>query len=152
MEIRSLRGSDLKELSYLILTIYDEYPMALKFSQRPSDGELASLLDGKLEGMKSGTVIDLVATEGGRVIGECEVVRIGTGDAIVGVLVLRGQRRKGLGSTLMQEAMAIAKSMGIKRFVAEVRDENRPALSFFTNNGFVLERREGSVAHVSRSL
>ena len=101
-EIRELRISDYDSLMDLILGIYVEYPSALHFSSRPTEAEISALLVAKIAAIETGNGVDLVMTDGDRIIGECEVFK-SDGCAFLGIIVGKGVRRMGVGTRLVRE-------------------------------------------------
>jgi len=50
-------------------------------------------------------------------------------------------RRRGMGSRLIEDAMAALKAAGIKKIFLEVRESNEAARSFYARMGFTEARR-----------
>jgi RimJ/RimL family protein N-acetyltransferase len=61
--------------------------------------------------------------------------------AEVGLMVDAGQRRRGIGSALMEEAMKWAKASGITKVELEVFPHNAPAIALYRKLGFEEEGR-----------
>lgn len=132
--IREIRAKDFEGLSRLIHEVYSENPKAMKFSSMPTESELKVLLDYKLALLGRGEAVDYVAIDGGRVVAECDVA-IGNRSTI-GIIIERSMRRKGLGRALLDRALKRAKGLGANSVIAEIHEDNAPALKFFSNNGF----------------
>ncbi|OYT27512.1 MAG: hypothetical protein B6U97_01350 [Candidatus Altiarchaeales archaeon ex4484_96] len=84
----------------------------------------------------------LVAESGGRLLGFIGVLyysHVGRGE-IGPVCVELNYRGEGIGSMLLDEALAFLGSMGISRVIARVKKMNMRGMQFFEINGF---RREG---------
>ena len=89
------------------------------------------------------SIPQVVALEGDRVIGWCDVLP-GTmaGTAHVGRLgmgLLSNWRGKGLGRRLMQECIVLARRAGIEKIELEVYSDNVRALKLYTEYGFKQE-------------
>ncbi len=88
-------------------------------------------------------VPQVVAVEGGTVIGWCDIVpNRGEGFTHCGKLgmgVLQGYRGKGIGTRLMEETILAAKEFGLERVELEVYASNVPAVSLYEKRGFVHE-------------
>jgi ribosomal protein S18 acetylase RimI-like enzyme len=141
MDIRSLNQYDLKALQNLVYDLYDEYPLAMKFKERPRLEELQNIFREKMNGIYSQMVIDMVAKEGDEILGECEIVKKSEKTAIVGIIIRKDYRRNGLGTELLNRSMLLAEDMGIEKLVAEVDAKNRLADKFFTRSGFSVKSR-----------
>jgi ribosomal protein S18 acetylase RimI-like enzyme len=92
-----------------------------------------------------------VALEENRVVGWCDVSPLmGQSRAHIGVLgigLLQHARHHGLGTQLMQAAIAKSWSNGLTRIQLDVRDDNLPAHALYKRLGFEEEgvKRRGSV-------
>lgn len=70
--------------------------------------------------------------------------------------VTSGLRRSGIGSQLLEQALAVAHREGAQRLLLEVRDDNREAIAMYAAHGFVeIHRRpryyrDGATAIVMR--
>ena len=136
-EMRELRISDYNSLRDLILGIYDEYPKALRFSSKPSEAEIYSLLRAKIAATETGEGIDLVMLDGNRIIGECEVFR-SDGIAFLGIIVEKSARRSGVGTVLVRECLMRCAEIGIHEVCATVDRANHASIEFLKYNGFVV--------------
>lgn len=134
MEIRQIDERDIKELSLFLKELYKESAVAMRFDKEPSDAELEALFWKKIEGIRDGKVVDIVAVDG-RIIGECELVIV-NGTAMVGILIVGNKRRKGIGSMLLDQGTALTKRLGAAELVAEVGKGNKAAVDFFLSKGF----------------
>jgi len=54
------------------------------------------------------------------------------------LLVKEGQRRRGIGSRLIQHAVDVAKDTGVRMLVLETQSCNLPAIDFYLKHGFEL--------------
>lgn len=137
MEIKELDASDLGGIFSLITEIYDENPMATWFTSKPTIEVIEALIGYKLVKMRDKDAVDYVALEGNNVIGECEVIKDQYSNGWVGIIVSKRQRSSGIGRKLLHEAIAGAKTIGIKTLFAEVARSNN-AINFFISNGFTI--------------
>ena len=88
-------------------------------------------------------VAQFVALDAGRVVGWADIfpawppaiAHRGT----LGMGVLEGYRRQGLGSRLLEACIAKAWARGLTRIELEVRADNRPAIRLYERFGFVNE-------------
>lgn len=137
MEIRELEHNDLDQLLRFVLDSYDDYPSAMWFDSRPKKEDLERVFYSKINGTKSGLLADMVAEEDGVIIAECEIVRTYTESGVVGILVRKEYSKRGIGTKLLDSAIAAAKDIGIYKLKAEVMADNENAVRFFIVNGFV---------------
>ncbi|MDE1861098.1 MAG: GNAT family N-acetyltransferase [Candidatus Micrarchaeota archaeon] len=134
--IGRLSPGDSSAFSDFITELYLEYPMAMNFTKEPERGELDDLLGGKIKGMQAGIVVDLVARRSGEIVGECEIVKRWEGNAVVGIIVRKDYRAKGVGAELLERSLQLARTIGIRELTAEVDSANVQAISFFRRMGF----------------
>jgi len=145
VKIRKPSYRDFNSLFALINEIYDENPSATWFAQKPSIEEVEALLGYKLAKLEDKDAVDYVALENDTVVGECEIIKDESNNGWLGIIVKKGFRGKGLGSTLLKKCIREAKRLGIENIFAEVALTNS-AIEFFKKNGFEiksLEDREG---------
>lgn len=135
MEIRQLRAEDLDELRLLVQQVYSDSELAMWFDKAPSQEDLNELFRLKMLGISSGSSIDLIAVEKGRIIGECEIVFTGESH-MVGIIVAKESRRKGIGQQLLTRGIEEARRLGLDSIYAEVVEDNAAGMGFFTKNGF----------------
>jgi diamine N-acetyltransferase len=84
-----------------------------------------------------------VATRGGTVVGFASVRRVDQKTAeLTGIVVLRGETGRGLGTRLLRKVEASAAGQGSDRLVARTEEFNQRAISFFRKNGFSQVRSE----------
>ncbi len=88
---------------------------------------------------------NLVAVHGDRVIGHLSVSReehpVTRHVASIGMAVTPEWRGRGVGSALMEQAMAWARGHGVEKLALSVYPDNRPALALYAKFGFVEEGR-----------
>ena len=145
MKIRKLSYRDFNDLFELISEIYDENPSATWFVQKPNIEEVEALLGYKLAKIEDRDAVDYVALENDIVVGECEIIKDGSNNGWLGIIVKKGFRGKGIGSILLRKCIRAARRLGIENVFAEVATTNS-AIEFFKKNGFEiksLEDKEG---------
>ena len=77
-----------------------------------------------------------VAEEEGTVCGLVVLRMIEDEAEILNLAVDSSQRRRGLGSRLIEDAIAASKAAGVKKIFLEVRDSNEAARNFYSRMGF----------------
>ncbi len=151
MQIRELEEKDFGSLRALILSVYDEMPYATTFASRPGGEELDSLMRRKLEGMRESRVADLVAVEGGEIVADCEITKSTESGGVIGIIVAKEHRRRGLGRRLVEKCAAKARQHKMLEVYAEMDDRNEGAAAFFSKCGFREQEGEDELIMV-RSL
>ncbi len=136
MEIRSLDMPDFDALFSLVSAVYDDTPLSMWFEKKPEKESFRPIFGGKLEGMVRKDVVDIVGVGNDGIIGECEIARRSGEIGILGLLVLKEWRRRGVGSELLSSAIERAVSVGIYKLRAEIAEENSPAVVFLSKKGF----------------
>ncbi|MDE1851958.1 MAG: GNAT family N-acetyltransferase [Candidatus Micrarchaeota archaeon] len=136
MELRSLEKADFDAFEVFIRSVYRDSPYSMWFSGEPGRSELMDLFNRKLKEAKEHRMIDVVAADKDSMIGECEIVAKGSGVGIVGMLVRKERRRKGLGRELLQRGIERSKALGLNVLLAEVLETNKDAAWFFSGCGF----------------
>ncbi len=137
MDIRRLEKGDMEALSGFITESFDDYPESMWFENRPSKDEIKLIFHRKIDGIASGIIADFVAVENGRIIGECEIVKLGDDSGIIGIIVRKEAGRKRIGTMLLGESLRAAKRIGISGITAEVSKGNAAGLKFFEASGFI---------------
>ena len=156
METRELRGSDRPGLSRLVADVRKELPEAMNFRGDPEPRLIAEIIEWKLDAVREGAMVDLVAVDGGRVVADCEILCDRPG-GVVGIIVDRNHRRKGIGSELLGKCLARSRELGVKTVEAKVMESNSRAVAFFRKMGFA-ERgrvpgdRKGDALLMAREL
>lgn len=136
MEIRSLDFPDFNGLFSLVSEVYEDSPLAMWFTNKPERESFKAIFGHKIAGIVEKNVVDLVAVEEGRIIGECEVVRRNEEIGVLGIIVSKEHRRKGLGGILLSEAIKKAEDIRIYKIRAEVTENNGGAILFLSKKGF----------------
>jgi RimJ/RimL family protein N-acetyltransferase len=148
MQVRELEERDFTSLCELILQVYDEMPYATTFGKRPSDEELEELMRRKLEGMRDRTRIDFVATLNDRVVADCEITKTTDAGGLIGIIVAKEQRRRGIGKRLVEKCAAKARLQKMLEVYAEIDDRNEGAARFFSRCGFREQEGEDKLVMV----
>jgi len=112
--IRSLSPSDAAAIERLIA----ENPLAAQWS---AVSEASSVLVSEEEGRVVGIVVVRVVAD------EAEILNVVTDEAF---------RRRGLGTALLNAALALARSAGARRVFLEVRESNTVAWRFYVRMNF----------------
>lgn len=104
-----------------------------------SPGLVAEGVAGRLP-----TVHYLVAETEGRVVGHAVASIVADIAELQRIAVAEDVRRTGVATALLDEVVALAREAGADRLLLEVRDDNRGALGFYAERGFVeVDRRRG---------
>lgn len=102
-------------------------------------------------------VVCLPVPDGERIIGGASYALLSPGHpeagAEISFTIEEDFQRQGLAAKLLQHLVAIARSAGITRFVAETLPENRAMVSVFARSGLPMKRWfDNGVVHVSLDL
>lgn len=154
VEIRALRPDDRPALEAAVdrtspLSLYRRF-FAVKTVFSEAEAHFFVDVD-----FKKHVAIVAVVDEDGRpsIVGGARYVLVTDDRAEVAFTVIDAFQGKGLGSLLLRHLTAIARSAGIRQFVAEVLSENRPMLEVFQHCGLRMSvRSESEVAHVTLDL
>ena len=93
-----------------------------------------------VEDIEGEDAVILVAEAAGQVVGELGLHLAGYGVADLGMAVAAGWRGRGVGSTLLAEAIERARTAGAHKLALQVWPHNAAALALYERFGF---RREG---------
>lgn len=109
-----------------------------------SVSEAASWSADEFRNALQGDLSARVAEEEGTVCGLIVFRTMADEAEILNLAVASARRRRGIGSRLMEDALAACKTAGVKRIFLEVRDSNEAARSFYLRIGFneVARRRK----------
>jgi len=151
MEIRELRDADRQSLSLLIARVYKEMPDSMNFSKEPSAQEIEGHVRAKLAGLRSRSLVDMVALEDGSVIADCEIVRRGAA-GVVGIIIADEYRNRGVGRKLLEACMQEAAGIGLRIVYAEIMRTNASAVAFFSGMGFKEHALGNEKVALSRTL
>lgn len=90
--------------------------------------------------------IQLVARDGSRVIGWCDILpgwQSGLQHCgVLGVGLLPAYRGRGIGRRLLTQALHLARTQGLYRIELEARSDNHAALALYEKLGFSIEGRK----------
>lgn len=109
----------------------------------PRDLGHPKVIDAWMRSLDAGELVSLVARHGGTMVG-CTAIFVDelSWSKHVGelrVLVAPDWRGRGLGRTLIQECFAQALELGLKKLVAQMTVDQRPAIALFEELGFRAE-------------
>jgi len=109
----------------------------------PRDITHPKVLDAWVSELERGTLTSLVAVRDGTVVGNATVVTDPLSwsphVAELRVVVSAGARGHGLGRRLMEEAFALAVSMGIEKLIAQMTVDQTAAVATFESMGYRAE-------------
>ncbi len=151
MTLRPLRSGDLRAVLRFAKSMADEKRVdrdlgLISFDRRPSSAEEKRFLDGIVSGRRRKEVVSVVAFDGNKLVGHCDIRRRMADDVMhagtLGITVLRGYRGFGIGGMLVREALEEAQRMGIWLVQLTVFSKNRRAVGLYRKMGF---RRAGII-------
>ncbi|MEM0201337.1 MAG: GNAT family N-acetyltransferase [Candidatus Micrarchaeaceae archaeon] len=152
MEIktRKILKKDIPKISKLILDIYKEKPYALTFEKLPKKEKLYKLLNAKVILSKKKLIIDKVIVDlKDNVLGELELIPLNNDLSnnlgIIGLIIDNKFRRKGIGTTLLNETIETAKKQNFKKILAIVSIDNKEAINFFKKNNFYFINQKNNI-------
>ena len=131
--VRTARAGDARAMAEVFAAVAQErHGIA---TEPPVDVEERSALFARSAGES------VVAVAGDRIVGmlHIEVSRFGFGE--FGMLVDRGWRGRGVGSALVEAAIAMARDRGLHKLCLEVFAHNTAAIGLYRKFGFVEEGR-----------
>ena len=96
-----------------------------------------------IERMATGEVVAFVAESDGAITGELSL-RVRGKRAVFGMVVARGQRRRGFGRRLVAAAIAKARERDVTCIEIEVYAHNRAAITLYRSMGFVEHGERGT--------
>jgi|TARA_B100000959_G_C14946001_1_gene609928 ribosomal protein S18 acetylase RimI-like enzyme len=136
--IRSASENDVP----VLLELFERSRIEGQLRENDTGADLDHLVAGYFECKDSGF---WVAEIDAIIVGMIGVQRVSDDSAEIRRLRVRdGFRRKGIGSSLMEQAIAFCKEKQFLKVVLDVRIERGPALSMFDNFGF-LQGREREI-------
>ena len=145
--VRPYRPSDMEDLRRVYLSLYDERDSGefigmILFSRRPSLEDDRAWFERAYEKMQARQLIFLVAEVAGHAVGNCQVERVGPSEASedahvgdLGILVGKEMRGKGVGTALLERALAEASSV-FEVVYLSVFSENTGAQRLYERFGF----------------
>jgi len=143
--IAVLRAPDFRDLDSLlgfISELVDERVEIIR-TTKPSRGEEAEWLGGRLAAIEKGNLVAIVAEVDGRLVANCEVERRtpqfpeGSHVGVLGIAILRGARGVGLGTALMESLIQLAKQMNLRIVILDTFATNTVAQNLYRKVGFV---------------
>jgi RimJ/RimL family protein N-acetyltransferase len=127
-------------------------PMAVAFAGTPEEGDgIATEPPVDIEARAAAWRLDgdFVAVADHRVVGSIHVEASRHGYGEIGMAIARDWRGRGVGSALMNAAIAWARERGLHKFSLSVFAHNAAAIALYRKFGFVEEGRR--VKHYRRS-
>jgi ribosomal-protein-alanine N-acetyltransferase len=118
--IRNVDATDLERVRTLLASVPEAAPWFADYSRLALLGNL-SVRVAEEEGIICGLVIFRTMVD------EAEILNLA---------VASTRRRRGIGSRLMEDALAACKTAGVKRIFLEVRESNDAARKFYLRMGF----------------
>jgi RimJ/RimL family protein N-acetyltransferase len=154
VEIRALRPSDRDELLAAVARTSTEslYRRFFGVKREFTEKEIAFFVDVDFD---KHVALVAVVDQGGRqtIVGGGRYVMVRPGTAEVAFAVVDEFQGQGIGAALMRHLITIARSAGLKEFIAEVLPDNAAMLKVFEKSGLALTRtREARVVHVALQL
>ena len=101
--------------------------------------EQVEFLARRLSSIETGEIIQLVAEESGKIVGNADVTRLSGRESHVGklgVAVRSGYRQIGIATKLIKTLIHQAEKQGIKIILLAVYENNLPALKLYRKLGF----------------
>jgi len=135
VQIRSATEDDIQEIIDLLETVAAEGRWIA--TEPPVDRERRAV--GMLATLRRDDALMLVATDQGAIVGEIVLYPGWPGVYELAMLVGRGHRGKGVGSTLIKAGIEWANSMRAHKVSLEVFPWNASAIALYTKFGFVHE-------------
>lgn len=146
VEVRTARPSDARPF----LAFWSEI-VAEERSVRSEEVDARARVYRRRFRARSDSEVHLVAFEGDLLVGHVTVQRerhpVTRHVASLSIAVAAGARGRGIGTRLMDEAVAWAKRSGVEKLVLSVYPHNEPAIALYRKFGFV---EEGRLARHSR--
>jgi ribosomal-protein-alanine N-acetyltransferase len=118
--IRNVDVTDLERVRTLLASVPEAAPWSADYSRLALHGDL-SVRVVEEEGIVCGLVVFRTMAD------EAEILNLAVDST---------RRRRGIGSRLMEGALAACKMAGVKRIFLEVRDSNDAARKFYLRMGF----------------
>jgi ribosomal-protein-alanine N-acetyltransferase len=103
--------------------------------------EIAQWTMWDYERVARGEMAGWVAEEDSQVKGFLVARRVMSDLEVLNFAVMQGARRRGIGASLLREAIAWSKTFLAEKAILEVRESNVPALRFYERNGFQVSGR-----------
>jgi RimJ/RimL family protein N-acetyltransferase len=149
--LRTLRRSDLLELVRFANTLVRERRTnqdlgIVSLDRIVNRKDERKFLGRVLTGLKTDDLVSVAAFDGGRMIGNCDVLRRKPTDVhhtgVLGIVIIEGYRGIGLGEAMVRTALAQAKKIGVWLVELQVFASNTRAIQLYESVGF---RRFGTI-------
>jgi GNAT superfamily N-acetyltransferase len=129
------------EVRALVLAIQnDEYGLGLSFNDQPDLTDIERAFTG------SGGAFWLALSAAGDLVGTAGLERLRDGDGVVRKMFVRDGwrgKRPGVAQRLMDQVLAHARRLGLRRLLLDTPAHAVPAQRFYERHGFVARPREG---------
>lgn len=150
VEIRALKPTDVDGLKEAVERLSSESLYRRFFGPKRSFSEKEVAHFMNVDFVKH---VALVAVAGATIVAGGRYFVVAPGSAEVAFAIADEYQRKGLGAALLRHLIAIARSAGLNRLVADVLPDNRAMLSVFAKCGVsVRTRREDGAVKVTLEL
>ncbi|GGP19215.1 hypothetical protein GCM10007981_02000 [Thermocladium modestius] len=144
-KIRDIAWTDLLDVIETYYSFYDEVNDnrdlgLILYSSKPSFEDEVKWFSDRIIDVRAGRVVMKVAEVDGRVVGWCDIVPLRINSevqhvGVLGILVRRGYRGKGLGSSLLRSALEEGRSK-FSKVRLEVFSVNEVAIRLYERAGF----------------
>ncbi len=134
--VRPARAADARAMAELMATVAQERDGIA--TEPPVDIEERAAAFARSAGES------VVAVASGRIVGMLHIDPSRHGFGELGMLVDRGWRGRGVGSALVQAAIAWARGQGLHKLCLEVFPHNTAAIALYRKAGFVVEGRRAN--------
>ena len=139
LRVRPARVNDAAPLGAFFMESWKEVgPGALGFTGATEEAikEIASK-DFLVKRLSSPNTRIVVAEKSGRILGFASIRRSGQGvGELSGIVVLKGETSRGLGTKLVRKAFDASTKLGLGRLVVKTEAFNVRAIGFYEKNGF----------------
>lgn len=132
-EVRPARPDDAEELALLYAAVAAERIYI--------GGEPPVDLERRAELFRRGDGGQFVAVAGEEIVGQIAVLPANRGVGELGMMVADGWRSRGVGSALMEAALAWSREQELHKLTLEVWPHNEAAIALYRKFGFVEEGR-----------
>ena len=151
VEIRALRPNDRADLIAAVRRISDRSLYRRFFGLKRSFTDQEAAFFVNVDFVNHVALLALIDEEGRlAIVGGGRYIVVQPGQAEVAFVVIDECQGRGIGGALMRHLTSIARTAGLRTFVAEVLPENAPMLQLFKRSGLPLSmRREDQVVHIT---
>ncbi len=139
--LREPKMGDAPEYMRLINEVIDEPNSGIMMNSHTGLEEERRWVRGRIEGIRRRRLVMLTAEVDGVIIGNCDVTVQGwkrSHRAMLGIVVVKGMRGKGVGEELMRRTIDLAERRlkGVEFIDLSVLDYNKRAKKLYTKLGF----------------